>query len=160
LTRAIGVLWLVPLAAFAGEAALGAGGFAPAWRPWGNTLAMAGTCALLALLIGAPAAAALAHAPRLAPLVVAPLALPPVVAVSAWLGLRLPAPGPFACGAILAATLWPLPALLGWAALRRVPRAEIEAAALHGVPAVRVAWLHARPAVAAGALLVFLLAAS
>ncbi|HEX7898956.1 MAG TPA: hypothetical protein VF950_14430 [Planctomycetota bacterium] len=160
MTRAIGVLWLVPLAAFAGEAALGAGGLGPAWRPWGNTLAMAGTCALLALLIGAPAAAALAHAPRLAPLVVAPLALPPVVAASAWMGLKLPAPGPFACGAILAATLWPLPALLGWAALRRIPPAELDAAALHGAPLARVVWPHARPAVLAGGLLAFLLAAS
>jgi iron(III) transport system permease protein len=159
-TRAAGVLWLVPLAAFAGEAALGAGGFGPAWLPWGNTLAMAGTCAALATLLGVPAAAALAHAPRLAPLIFAPLALPPVVAASAWMGLRLPAPGAFSCGAILAATLWPLPALLGWAALRRVPRAEIEAAALHGAPLLRVVWPHARPAVAAGALLVFLLAAS
>ena len=161
--RAVGVLWLLPLAAFAAQSAAGAGAFSAAWRPWGNTLAMAGSCALLALAAGLPAAAALAHAPRLAPFALAPLALPPVVAASAWMALRLPSPGPWACGAILAATLWPLPALLGWASLMRMPRAELEAASLRFGTAEllrRIVWPHARPGLAAGGLLVFVLAAS
>ena len=161
--RAAGLLWLIPAAAFAAQAVLGASGVAASGGAWGHTLAMAGTCAVLSLALGLPAAAALAHAPRLAPLVLAPLALPPVVAASAWLALRLPAPGPWTCGALLAATLWPLPALLVWSALRRVPRAEIEAAALRpraGDLLRRVVWPHARPSAAAAGLLVFGLAAS
>jgi ABC-type Fe3+ transport system permease subunit len=89
--------------------------------------------------------------------------LPPALAAAVWLGLRLPWPGAVGCGAILAATYWPVVALLVRAALSRIPASEVDAAELHlesGTTLRRVVWPRLRPTVAVSALLVFLLAAA
>ncbi len=160
--RAIGLLLLAPLGAFAAEAALG-GGLSLSTRAWGNTLALAGTAALLALAAGVPAGFALAQARRRWPfaLTLVPMLVPPALWAALWMALRLPTPGAAACGLMLAAGAWPVVALLVAASLARIPRAQIDAAELAGGRVVRtVAWPHARPAALAGALVVFLLGAS
>jgi iron(III) transport system permease protein len=163
--RAIGVLLLLPLAGFAAQAAAGIGGFDGSLRPWGNSILCGSVATAVSLLLGAPAGLALARARGAWPFVLTflPLVLPPALAAAAWMGLRLPAPGPAACGLILAAVTWPVVPLLLAAALRSVPAGPLEAAALQLPPgrAFRVAVRpHARPALAAGAVLVFLLAVS
>jgi ABC-type Fe3+ transport system permease subunit len=160
--RLFGVLLLAPLGAFLFEAAAHGLETAPPWGAWGNTLVLAGTATALSLALGLPAAFALAHAKSAWPVVLVsiPLVVPPVLAASLWLGLRLPWPGPAGCGAILAATHWPVVALLGWAALSRVPAAELDAAAVHGVSVLRPVQRRIRGSVGAAALLVFLLAAA
>jgi len=165
MTRAIGFVLAAPLAGFALEAALGAGQFQLHLRAWGQTLIVAGGATLLSILFGVPAALALAHSRGrlLRTLTLFPLLLPPVLAAAAWLGARLPAPGPFGCAAILGAIYWPVIALLLEASLRRIPADALDAAALQLTPvrtARVVVWPHVRPALGAAALLVFLLAAS
>src|SRR6185295_17787785 len=76
---------------------------------------------------------------------------------------RLPAPGAIGCGAILGALTWPVVALLLDASIRRIPADALDSARLHlSTPRMlrAVVWPHVRPALGAGALLVFLLAAS
>src|SRR6185295_5540872 len=165
MTRAIGLVLAAPLLGFALEAALGAGQFQLHLRAWGQTLIVAGGATLLSILFGVPAALALAHSRGrlLRTLTLFPLLLPPVLAAAAWLGARLPAPGPFGCAAILGAIYWPVIALLLEASLRRIPADALDAAALQLTPvrtARVVVWPHVRPALGAAALLVFLLAAS
>lgn len=165
MTRAIGVLLLAPLGGFALEAALGAGGAGLHLRAWGNTLVVAGVATGIALALGTPVGAALAHTRRNLPrtLTLFPLLLPPVLGAAAWMGLGLPAPHAAACGVILGALYWPVVALLLDASLRRLPGDAQDAAALQLSRAGTlraVVWPHVRPALGAAALLVFLLAAS
>lgn len=165
MTRAVGLLLTAPLAGFVLEAALGAGGFQPHLRAWGATLVVAGGATLVALLLGVPVGAALAHSARSLPrtLTLIPLLLPPVLAAAAWLGARLPVPGAPGCAIILGSLYWPVVALLVDASLRRLPAGAVEAASLQlptGRLLTRVVWPHARPALLTALLLVFLLAAS
>ncbi|MBV8882122.1 MAG: hypothetical protein JO332_19350 [Planctomycetaceae bacterium] len=161
----VGWLLAAPLAGFVLEAALGAGGFPLHLRSWGSTLIVAGGATLLALLCGIPAGAALAHSKSSLPrtLTLFPLLLPPMLAAAAWLGARLPVPGPGGCAVILGSLYCPVVALLLDASLRRLPAEQIEAASLQFRAAQvlrRVVWPHARPALLTAAFLVFLLAAS
>ncbi len=165
MTRALGILLLVPLGAFTVEAVLDAGRFEPHARAWGGTLAVAGGAALVSLLLGAPVGFVLAHHRRRPLLVLTflPLLIPPALAAAGWMGLRLPAPGFAGCAVILASTAWPVVALLVQASLTRIPRSALEAAELHlsyGKTLRAVVWPHLRPALLGGMLLVFLLAAS
>jgi len=165
MTRAIGLVLAAPLAGFVLEAALGAGQFQLHLRAWGQTLIVAGGATLLAVAFGVPAALALSHSGGrlLRTLTLFPLLLPPVLAAAAWMGARLPAPGPLGCAAILGALYWPVVALLLEASLRRIPADALDAAAIQLTPARTarvVVWPHVRPALGAAALLVFLLAAS
>jgi iron(III) transport system permease protein len=165
MTRAIGLVLLAPLAGFALEAALGAGQFGFHLRAWGQTLIVAGGATAIALILGIPVGLTLAHTRRSLPrtLTLFPLLLPPVLAAAAWLGARLPVPHAFGCAAILGALYWPIVALLLEASLRRLPGDTLDAAAiqLSSARTLRaVVWPHVRPALGAGALLVFLLAAS
>lgn len=163
--RAAGLLLAAPLAGFALEALLGAGGFPLPLRAWGATLVVAGGATLTGLLLGVPVGAALAHSPRSLPrlLTLLPLLLPPVLGAAAWLAARLPVPGAPGCALILGALYWPVVALLFDAALRRIPAGAIEAASLQ-LPArlllSRIVWPHVRPTLLSAALIVFLLAAS
>jgi ABC-type Fe3+ transport system permease subunit len=165
MTRLIGLVLAAPLAGFLLEAALGSGGLRLSLRPWGATLTVASGATAMALLVGIPAGAALAHSRRALPraLTTFPLLLPPVLAASAWMAARLPAPGAAGCAVILGSLYWPVVALFLDASLRRLPAGAVEAASLQ-MPAGRVlrdvVAPHARPAVLAAALLVFLLAAS
>lgn len=165
MTRAIGLLLAAPLAGFALEAALGAGRFSLHLQAWTATLVVAGGATLIAALIGIPTGAALAHSRGglARTLTLFPLVLPPVLAAAAWLGARLPAPGAAGCAVILGSLYWPVVALLLDASLRRLPAGAVDAAALQLPPSRilrRVIWPHVRPALLAGLLLVFLLAAS
>jgi ABC-type Fe3+ transport system permease subunit len=165
MTRAFGLVLAAPLAGFVLEAVLGAGGLRPSLRAWGTTAVVAGGAAALALALGVPAGAALAHTRRALPraLTLFPLLLPPVIAAAAWLAARLPAPGAPGCAVILGAVYWPVVALLLDASLRRLPADAVDAAALQMPRAAvlrSVVWPHARPALFGAALLVFLLAAS
>lgn len=165
MTRAIGLVLAAPLAAFALEAALGAGSFQLHLRAWGHTLIVAGGATALAVLFGIPAALALAHSRSALwkTLTLFPLLLPPVLAAAAWMGAGLPSPGPFGCAAILGAITWPVVALLLEASLRRIPSDALDAAAVQLSPertARVVVWPHVRSALGTAALLVFLLAAS
>ena len=165
MTRTIGLVLLTPLAGFAIEAALGAGGLRPHAVAWAHTLGIAGAAAAAALALGVPAGIVLSRSrsPALLSLTLVPLLLPPALWAAAWMGLRLPAPGALACGAILGAGLWPLVALLLQAALRRIPADALDAASVH-LPASRgirrVVWPHVRPSLIASTLLVAVLAAS
>ena len=142
--------------------------------------------ALLALLIGVPAGWALARPRRplwLLVIVALPLALPASVAVSGW--VKLCAPGavstfamPYTasvagisgllfstCGAamVLAAGLWPIVAFETWPAFKQIRNESFDAALLSGSRArafFKIALPQAKGELAAGALLVFLLAAS
>ena len=165
MTRIAGLLLTAPLAGFALEAALGAGGFQLHLRAWGATLVVAGGATLVALALGLPAGAALAHSRRSLPraLTLFPLLLPPVLGAAAWLAARLPVPGAPGCAVILGALYWPVVALLLDASLRRLPADAVESASLQLTPRQTLAaivWPHARPALLAAALIVFLLAAS
>jgi len=165
MTRVMGLVLAAPLAGFALEAALGAGGFRPHLGAWGATLVVAGGATLVSLLLGIPAGAALAHSRRTLPrtLTLVPLLLPPMLAAAAWLAARLPVPRAPGCALLLGSLYWPVVALLVDASLRRLPAGVIEAAALELSPALtlgKVVWPHVRPALLAAALLVFLLAAS
>ncbi len=164
-SRVLGVVLLAPLAGFALEAAAGEGAFAVPARAWGLTLVIAGTAAALALAFGLPVALALAHTRSRWPLALTlfPLLVPPAIGAAAWIAARLPLPGAFGCGLLLGAGAWPVVALLVRASLASLPRSALDAAELQlgpGRTLRAVAWPHVRPAVAAGALLVFLLAAS
>ncbi len=164
MTRAVGLLLLAPLAGFLWEAATSVRFELPA-APWGRTLAIAGGASLLAALAGLPTGLLIAGTRRRWPaaLTLLPLLLPPAVAAATWMGLRLPGPGLAGCACILAVSYWPVVALLVAAAARRIPRTELEAAELQ-LTRMRlmrlVVWPHVRPALGAGALLVFVLAAS
>ena len=165
MTRGIGLLLAAPLAGFALEAALGAGSVQLQLRAWGTTLIVAGGATFVSLIFGIPAGAALAHSPGNAPRVLAlfPLLLPPLLAAAAWLAARLPVPGAGGCALILGSLYWPVVALLFDASLRRLPAAAIDAASLQLSPGQtlrKIVWPHARPALLAAALLVFLLSAS
>ena len=165
MTRAIGLVLLAPLAGFGLEAALGVGHFSLHLRAWRMTLGVAGSATALALLLGVPVGLALAQSRRdlTRTLTLFPLLLPPILAASAWLGARLPVPGPIGCGVILGTLYWPIIALLLEAALRRLPADALDAASLQLTPAQtlrRIVWPQIRPAIGTGALLVFLLAAS
>ncbi|HEY3319731.1 MAG TPA: hypothetical protein VGP72_04570 [Planctomycetota bacterium] len=142
-------------------------------------LAMAG-----ALVLGIPAGWALAQRRRplwLLVLVALPLALPPSVSVSGWIGLLAPSgvASAFNMGfqeatrgwlfsvigvsAVLAGCLWPLVALEFWPGFQRARNGAYEAALLYGSRTrsfFRVVLPQAKGEVAAGALLVFLLASS
>ena len=163
--RGIGLVLAAPLAGFLLEAALGAGSFTFPLRAWGTTLVVAGGATLIAVALGIPAGAALAHTKGGLPraLTLFPLLLPPVLAAAAWLAAGLPVPGAPGCAVLLGALYWPVVALLLEASLRRLPAASLDAAELQ-LPPRRVLrlviWPHARPALLAAALLVFLLAAS
>jgi len=77
------------------------------------------------------------------------------------MGLGLPIPGAVGCGVLLGCAFWPAMALIVAASISGIPRAELEAAELRLSPARtmrRIVWPHARPGIAAGALLVFALA--
>ena len=101
MSRAAGLLWLVPLAAFAVEAVAGTGGYDVPARALGATLVLAGTAAATALLLGVPVGLVLADGRRAWPsaLSLFPLLCPPILMASAWFGLGLPLPGPAGCGA-------------------------------------------------------------
>jgi ABC-type Fe3+ transport system permease subunit len=165
MSRVVGLLLAAPLAGFALEAALGAGGFHLHLRAWGATLVVAGGASLVSLLVGIPAGAALAHTRRTLPrtLTLFPLLLPPVLAAAAWLAARLPVPGAPGCALLLGSLYWPVVALLLDASLRRLPADAVEAASLALPPhrtLTKIVWPHVRPALLGAALLVFLLAAS
>jgi ABC-type Fe3+ transport system permease subunit len=165
MTRFIGLVLLAPLAGFALEAALGAGQFQLHLRAWGQTLIVAGGAAGLALALGIPVGLTLAHSRRSLPrtLTLFPLLLPPVLAAAAWMGARLPVPNAPGCAVILGSLYWPVVALLLEASLRRIPADALDAAEIQlSAPGMLrvVVWPHVRPALLAGALLVFLLAAS
>jgi iron(III) transport system permease protein len=164
-SRLAGLLLLAPLAGFALEAAAGEGPFTIPGRAWLLTLAIGGTAAAVSLALGIPVGLVLARSRSRWPFILTlfPLLVPPALGASAWIGARLPAPGPFFCGLILGGIFWPVVALLLAASLRSLPRAALEAAELQLSPGrtlAAVVWPHARPAIAAGALLAFLLAAS
>jgi len=163
--RAVGLLWLVPLGAFALQAAFGAGSFDVPARAWASTLVVAATAAALAVTAALPVAVVLADGRgRWArALSLLPLLFPPILGASAWFGLGLPIPGPAGCGAILGAGLWPAVAFPLAAALSRIPSGELEAAALQlgaGQTGRVVILPRIAPALAGGAGLVALLAAS
>lgn len=165
MNRAIGLVLLAPLAGFALEAALGVGQFSLHLRAWRATLGVAGAATTVALLLGLPVGLALAHTQRslAKTLTLFPLLLPPVLAAAAWLGARLPVPGPLGCGVILGAVYWPIVALILEASLRRLSSDALDAAAIQLRPAQtlrRVVWPQVRASIGTGALLVFLLAAS
>jgi len=165
MSRGIGLLLAAPLAGFAMEAVLGAGGVQLHLRSWGATLIVAGGAVLVSLAFGIPAGAALAHSPRNAPRVLTlfPLLVPPLLAAAAWLAAGLPVPGAPGCALILGSLFWPVVALLLDASLRRLPADAMDAASLLLTPrqAMRnILWPHVRPALLSAALLVFLLAAS
>jgi iron(III) transport system permease protein len=162
MSRALGVLWVLPLAAFGVEAALGAGGFDVPRGAWGNTLALAGTASLFSVVVGVPVGATLAGS-RAAAAALAPLLVPPVVSAAGWMALRLPSPGAAGCGAILACSLWPVVAFPVAAALSRLPASELEAARLQLGPGRIVSgvlWPAVRPGLLGGALLAAVLAVS
>ncbi len=165
LARVVGVLWLVPLAGFALEAASGVWGLQLHLRAWSLTLVSAGGAALLAALAGLPVGFVLARHRGAVPLwlTLLPLLFPPALAASTWMGLGLGAAGAAGCAAILASVYWPVVALFVAAALTRLPASELEAAALQltGARTLRaVIWPRVRRPLGAGALVVFLLAAS
>jgi len=163
--RVIGLVLAAPLLGFLLEAALGAGSFTFPLRAWGTTLVVAGGATLIAAALGLPVGVALAHTRKSLPrtLTLFPLLLPPVLAAAAWLAAGLPVPRAPGCAVILGSLYWPVVALLLEASLRRLPAEALDAAALQLPPGRilrAVVWPHARPALLAGALLVFLLAAS
>ncbi|HZE97043.1 MAG TPA: hypothetical protein VE981_08445 [Planctomycetota bacterium] len=163
--RLIGLLLAAPLAGFALEAVLGAGRFQLHLGAWTSTLIVAGGATAIAVVIGVPVGAALAHGRSrwLKTLTLFPLLLPPVLAAAAWLAARLPVPGAAGCAVILGSLYWPVVALVFDASLRRLPAGAMDAAALQlrtGRLLGRVVWPQVRPALGAAALLVFLLAAS
>jgi len=163
--RGLGLMLAAPLAGFALEAALGAGGARLHLRAWGTTLIVAGGATAVGLLLGVPAGAALAHGRRTLPraLTLFPLLLPPVLAAATWLAAGLPVPGAPGCALILGAIYWPVVALLLDASLRRLPAGGLEAASLQWTPTRtlrQIVWPHVRPAVLAASLIVFLMSAS
>lgn len=165
MSRLVGLLLLSPLAGFLAEAIVGSGRFQSPLRPWGYTLTVGGGAALLAMILGIPAGITLAHARSSLPrtLTIFPLLLPPVLGAAAWMGARLPLPGAIGCAVILGGLYWPVVAFLLESSLRRLPADQLEAAAIQLAPRTtlgRIVWPHVRPALGAGALLVFLLAAS
>jgi iron(III) transport system permease protein len=162
MSRAIGVLWVLPLAAFAVEAVRGAGSFDVPSTAWANTLVLAGVAAVFSVLVGVPVGASMAGS-RASAAALAPLLVPPVVSAAGWMALRLPSPGAAGCGAILACSLWPVVAFPVAATISRLPASELEAARLQLAPALvfrKVLWPAVRPAVLGGALLAAVLAVS
>ena len=119
----------------------------------------------MAVILGVPAGIVLAHTRRrmFSALTLLPLLVPPALGAAAWLMLPLSVPGPGSCALLLGFVLWPIVALLLHASLSRLPQGALEAAFLQLSPERmlrRVVWPHARATLAAGAALVFLLAAS
>jgi ABC-type Fe3+ transport system permease subunit len=140
---------------------------------------------LLALLLGIPAGWALSarrRAPWILALCALPLAFPPSAAVSGWLQFfapgdvssafqkllpGLPVPGPFfslpGVAFLLGLGLWPIVAFETWPAFTRARGEAHGAALLAASPArafLRIVLPMSRGELAAGALLVFVLAAS
>ena len=153
-------------------------------QAFGNSAWIGVGATALALLLGIPSGWALSRrrrSPLLLALCALPLALAPSVAVSGWLRWFAPpdvsssfgamAPGTLGPGAlftlpgvalVLGLGLWPIVALEAWPAFARARGEAYESALLAGSPArafFRVVLPLARGEVAAGALLVFLLAA-
>ncbi|MBI4563784.1 MAG: hypothetical protein HY716_03705 [Planctomycetes bacterium] len=163
MTRAFGLLLLLPLAGFALEAISGSGEFVFPARAWGLTLAGAASTAALSIAVGVPAGWFLAGGGPVRSLAALPLLLPTLLAAACWMALGLPIPGLFGCAVIHGAVYWPVVALAVGAALARIPRPHLDAADLQlsRTQILRlVVWPHARRPLLAAAGIVFLLSAS